>query len=42
MSLTGKSSDLAVSYFPAVDLDDGELGLTDFETYYKGDGVSWI
>ncbi|XP_018398463.1 PREDICTED: uncharacterized protein LOC108776362 [Cyphomyrmex costatus] len=35
-TLTGKSSVLAVSYFPAVDLSDGdyELGLTDFETYY--------
>ncbi|KYM94617.1 hypothetical protein ALC62_14750 [Cyphomyrmex costatus] len=35
-TLTGKSSVLAVSYFPAVDLsdDDYELGLTDFETYY--------
>jgi len=35
-TLTGKNSILAVSYFPAVDLSDGdyELGLTDFETYY--------
>jgi len=35
-TLTGKSSILAVSYFPAVDLSDGgyKLGLTDFETYY--------
>ena len=35
-TLTGKSSTLAVSYFPAIDLSDGdyELGLTDFETYY--------
>jgi len=35
-TLTGKSSILAVSYFPVVDLSDGdyELGLTDFETYY--------
>ncbi|KYN29533.1 hypothetical protein ALC57_01022 [Trachymyrmex cornetzi] len=35
-TLTGKSSVLTVSYFPAVDLGDGdyELGLTDFETYY--------
>jgi len=34
--LTGKSSILAVSYFPVIDLSDGdyELGLTDFETYY--------
>jgi len=36
LTLTGKSSVLAVSYFPAIDLSDGdyELGLTDFETYY--------
>lgn len=36
LTLTGKSSILAVSYFPAIDLsdDDYELGLTDFETYY--------
>lgn len=35
-TLTGKSSVLGVSYFPAVDLSDGdyELGLIDFETYY--------
>jgi hypothetical protein len=35
-TVTGKSSVIAVSYFPAVDLSDGdyELGLTDFETYY--------
>ncbi len=37
-TLIGKSSVtfLAVSYFPAIDLDydDYELGLTDFETYY--------
>jgi len=35
-TLTGKNSVLAVNYFPAVDLGDGdyELGLTDFETYY--------
>ncbi|KYM94373.1 hypothetical protein ALC62_15000 [Cyphomyrmex costatus] len=35
-TLTGKSSVLAVSYFPAVDMSNGdyELGLTDFETYY--------
>jgi len=35
-TLTGKSSIFAVSYFPAVDLSDGdyELGLTDCETYY--------
>jgi len=36
LTLTGKSSILAVSYFPAVDFSDGdyELGLADFETYY--------
>jgi len=35
-TLISKSSILAVSYFPAVDLSDGdyELDLTDFETYY--------
>jgi len=35
-TLTGKNSILAVSYFPTVDLSDGnyELGLTNFETYY--------
>ncbi|KYN28183.1 hypothetical protein ALC57_02405 [Trachymyrmex cornetzi] len=35
-TLTGKSGVLAVSYFPEVDLGDGdyELGLTNFETYY--------
>jgi len=35
-TLTGKSSVLAVSYFPAVDLNDSdyELDLTDFETYH--------
>ncbi|KYQ53604.1 hypothetical protein ALC60_00519 [Trachymyrmex zeteki] len=34
--LTGKSSVLAVSYFPIVDLNDAdyELDLTDFETYH--------
>jgi len=41
-TLTGKSSFLAVSYFPAVDLSDGdyELGLTDFETYYTTPNVN--
>ena len=36
LTLTGKSSVLAVSYFPAIDLNDGdyELGLTNFETYH--------
>lgn len=36
LTLTGKCSVLAVSYFPAIDLSDGdyELGLTDFETYH--------
>ncbi|XP_014476511.1 PREDICTED: uncharacterized protein LOC106745432 [Dinoponera quadriceps] len=35
LTLTGTSSTLAVSYFPAIDLseDDYELGLTDFESY---------
>jgi len=35
-TLMGKSSILAVSYFPAVDLSDGNYvsSLTDFETYY--------
>ena len=35
-TLTGKSSTLAVSYFPPIDLsdDDYELGLTTFETYH--------
>ena len=35
-TLTGKSSVLAVNYFPAVDLSDDEyeLGLTNFETYH--------
>jgi len=35
-TLIDKSSILAASYFPAVDLNDGnyELDLTDFETYY--------
>lgn len=41
-TLTGKSSILSVSYFPAVDLSDGdyELGLTDFETYYTVPNVN--
>src|SRR5580765_199992 len=36
LTLTGKSSVLAVSYFPAIDINDGdyELGLTNFETYH--------
>lgn len=36
LTLTGKSSILTVSYFPAIDLSDGayELGLTDFQTYH--------
>jgi len=35
-TLIGKSSIFAVSYFPAVDLSDGDykLGLTNFEIYY--------
>ena len=42
LTLTGKSSVLAVSYFPAIDLSDGdyELGLTDFETYHTIPNVS--
>jgi len=41
-TLTDKSSILAVSYFPAVDLSDSdyELGLTDFETYYTISNVN--
>lgn len=41
-TLTGKSSILSVSYFPAVDLSDSdyELGLTDFETYYTVPNVN--
>jgi len=41
-TLTGKSSILAVSYFPAVGLSDSdyELGLTDFETYYTISNVN--
>ena len=36
LTLTGKSTVLAVNYFPPIDLsdDDYELGLMDFETYY--------
>lgn len=35
-TLTGKSSTLAVNFFPSIDLSDGdyELGLTNFETYH--------
>ena len=35
LTLSGKSSVLTVSYFPAIDLNDSEyeLGLTNFETY---------
>ncbi|KYQ49980.1 hypothetical protein ALC60_10936 [Trachymyrmex zeteki] len=35
LTLTGTNSVLAASYFPALDLSDGEyeLGLTNFETY---------
>lgn len=42
LTLTGKSSTLAVDYFPAIDLSDGdyELGLTDFETYHTIPNVS--
>ncbi|EZA56788.1 hypothetical protein X777_03209, partial [Ooceraea biroi] len=36
LTLTGRSSILAVNYFPSIDLSDGdyELGLMDFETYH--------
>ncbi|KAL6265760.1 hypothetical protein P5V15_002571 [Pogonomyrmex californicus] len=35
-TFTGKSNLLSVSYFPAIDLSDGdyELGLADFERYH--------
>jgi len=41
-TLTGKSSILPVSYFPAIDSSGGdyELGLTDFETYYTISNVN--
>lgn len=41
-TLTGKSSVLAVNYFPAVDLSDDEyeLGLADFETYHTISNVN--
>jgi len=40
--LTGKSSVLEVSYFPIVNLNNGdyEFGLTDFETYYTISNVN--
>ena len=42
-TLTGKSSTLAVSYFPPIDLsdDDYELGLTTFETYHTIPNIDW-
>jgi hypothetical protein len=42
LTLTGKSSVLAVNYFPPIDLSDGdyELGLTDFETYHTISNVN--
>jgi len=41
-TLIGKSSVLAVCYFPAVDLSDGgdELGLTDFEINHTMSNVN--
>ncbi|KMQ88088.1 hypothetical protein RF55_12484 [Lasius niger] len=41
-TLTGKSSVLAVNYYPAVDLSDDEyeLGLTNFETYHTISNVN--
>ncbi|EFN62345.1 hypothetical protein EAG_02026 [Camponotus floridanus] len=43
LTLTGGSSVLAVSYFPAIDLTDAdyELGLTDFETYHTIPNVNF-
>lgn len=43
LTLTGRSSVLAVSYFPAIDLTDAdyELGLTDFETYHTIPNVNF-
>ena len=44
LTLTGKSSVLAMSYFLAVDLGDGDykLSLTDFEMYYTLANVNSI
>jgi len=41
--LTGRSSVLFVSYFPAIDLIDAdyEFGLTDFETYHTIPNVNF-
>ena len=41
-TLTGRSSVLAVNYFPIVDLSDGEyeLGLADFESYHTISNVN--
>ncbi|KMQ82645.1 hypothetical protein RF55_22283, partial [Lasius niger] len=41
-TLTGRSSVLAVNYFPTVDLSDGEyeLGLADFESYHTISNVN--
>lgn len=43
LTLTGRSSVLAVNYFPAIDLTDAdyELGLTDFETYHTIPNVNF-
>jgi len=43
-TLIGKSSILAVCYFPAIDLSDGdyELGLTNFETYHTISNVNLL
>jgi len=42
LTLTGKSSVLAVNYFPAIDLSDGDykLGLMLFETYHTMSNVN--
>lgn len=42
LTLTGTTSVLTASYFPALDLSDGEyeLGLTNFETYNAIPNVS--
>jgi len=43
LTLTGRSSVLAVSYFPAIDLTDADykLDLTDFETYHTIPNVNF-
>ncbi|KYQ55978.1 hypothetical protein ALC60_05092 [Trachymyrmex zeteki] len=44
LTLTGTNSVLAASYFPALDLSDGEyeLGLTNFETNNNGNNNDYI